>query len=78
MLEIASNDGSLIKHFRKHTNKLIGIEPSLNHIQHTESLRIKTYAEFFTVDFATRLCTELQQKPKLIMANNVLAHVPKL
>lgn len=76
VLEIASNDGSLIKHFKNNTNCLIAIEPSIDHIHLTEALDIKTYSQFFTTEFSNVLRNELKQLPKLILANNVLAHVP--
>jgi 2-polyprenyl-3-methyl-5-hydroxy-6-metoxy-1,4-benzoquinol methylase len=77
VLEIASNDGYLLKNFLKHNIKVLGVEPAENVAEISRELGINTISEFFS----TQLATELLQKngyPKLIIANNVLAHVPDL
>lgn len=76
VLEIASNDGVLISQFQGVTNKLWGVEPSPEHAEITENKGIRTNNNFFNIELADRLIQELPQQPKLIMACNVLAHVP--
>ena len=77
VLEIASNDGYLLKNFLNLKIKAIGVEPAENVAQISRALGIDTISEFFS----SQLATELLQKhgyPKLIIANNVMAHVPDL
>jgi hypothetical protein len=77
VLEIASNDGYLLKNFLPLGIESIGIEPAENVAQKARDLGIHTISEFFS----NALANELFEKhgfPKLIIANNVMAHVPDL
>lgn len=77
VLEIASNDGYLLQHFLVNGIKVIGIEPATNVCERARKLNIPTINDFFT----ERLALELLEKyghPKMIIANNVLAHVPNI
>ncbi len=77
VLEIASNDGYLLKNFLKYDIEVLGVEPAENVAQLSRKLGINTISEFFSSQLAADI---LQQHgyPKLIVANNVLAHVPDL
>lgn len=77
VLEIASNDGYLLKHFVENEIKCIGVEPATNVSKISESYGIETINDFFTKELATKLVSTYG-KPRLIIANNVLAHVPDL
>ena len=77
VLEIASNDGYLLKNFLPFGIKAIGIEPAENVAEISKSLGIETISEFFSRDLANELLAE-HGYPKLIIANNVMAHVPDL
>lgn len=77
VLEIACNDGYLLKNFLTNGIKVVGIEPAENVAQICRNLGVETISEFFTSDLATSLLLE-RGFPKLIIANNVLAHVPDL
>ena len=77
VLEIASNDGYLLKNFLNLKIKVIGVEPAENVAEVSRALGIDTISEFFS----SQLASEILQKhgyPKLIIANNVMAHVPDL
>jgi hypothetical protein len=77
VLEIASNDGYLLKNFSRYGIRTIGVEPAENVADISRGLGIHTISEFFS----SRLAKELLAKngyPKLIIANNVMAHVPDL
>ena len=77
VLEIASNDGYLLKNFLRYGIRTIGVEPAENVADISRGLGIHTISEFFS----SRLAKELLAKngyPKLIIANNVMAHVPDL
>lgn len=77
VLEIASNDGYLLKNFLPHGIETIGIEPALNVAGISRSLGIETISEFFSSELASELFLK-KGYPRLIIANNVLAHVPDL
>ena len=47
VLEIASNDGYLLKNFLKHDIKVVGVEPAENVAEVSRKLGIHTISEFF-------------------------------
>lgn len=77
VLEIASNDGYLLKNFMPLGIKVIGVEPAENVAEISRNLGIETISEFFSSDLANALLDRYGH-PKLIIANNVMAHVPDL
>jgi len=77
VLEIASNDGYLLKNFLPFGITAIGVEPAKNVAEISRSLGIQTISEFFSSQLAKELLAK-HGYPKLIIANNVMAHVPDL
>jgi len=77
VLEIASNDGYLLKNFLSHGIPVLGIEPARNVSKVARALGIETISEFFSSSFARDLYAK-RGFPKIIIANNVMAHVPDL
>jgi SAM-dependent methyltransferase len=77
VLEIASNDGYLLQHYRDAGVPVLGIEPARNIAAAAEARGIRTRCEFFGSNLAGRLWAEAV-RPDVIHANNVLAHVPDL
>lgn len=77
VLEIASNDGYLLKNFLNFGIKAIGVEPAENVAELSRGLGIHTISEFFSSSLAHELLSK-NGHPKLIIANNVMAHVPDL
>jgi len=77
ILEIASNDGYLLKNFLSYGIPVLGIEPARNVSEIARALGIETISEFFSSGLATDLYTK-RGFPKIIIANNVMAHVPDL
>ena len=75
VLEIACNDGYLLKNFVEFKIKVLGIEPAENVAVISENLGIETVSEFFSSELAKKILKD-KGFPKLIVANNVLAHVP--
>jgi SAM-dependent methyltransferase len=73
VLEIASNDGTLLKEFQELGMSVLGVDPATA-ISHKASQEgITTLPEFFTEELATEIAKQ-RGKAKLICANNVLAH----
>ena len=77
VLEIACNDGYLLKNFLGTEVKILGVEPAKNVSKRASDLGIPVINEFFGADLATRIIEEFGY-PKLVIANNVLAHVPNI
>ena len=77
VLEIASNDGYLLKNFVPLGIRVIGVEPAENVAEVSRSLGIETISEFFSSQLARELLSQ-RGYPRLIVANNVMAHVPDL
>ena len=77
VIEIASNDGYLLKYFSKKRIPVLGIEPAKNIAKVAESAGIPTLTEFFSTQLAQKLFKEKNQAD-LLIGNNVLAHVPRL
>ena len=77
VVEIASNDGYLLQYFKELEIEVLGVEPSANVAAAAEARGIPTDVSFFGAKQA-RLLADSRPKPDLIIANNVLAHVPNV
>jgi SAM-dependent methyltransferase len=77
VVELASNDGYLLKNFLSMGVAVLGIDPSGTVAAAAEKIGVPTLVEFFGVKIATGLAAKGRQAD-LIIANNVLAHVPQL
>lgn len=75
VVEIASNDGYLLQYFKKLGVKVLGVDPAANIAKEANAKGIPTKVEFFGAGAADRLREE-GFAPDLMIANNVLAHVP--
>jgi SAM-dependent methyltransferase len=77
VVEVASNDGYLLRHFVERGVPVLGIEPAANVAEAARALGIPTEVRFFgratAADLAARGC-----RADLLLGNNVLAHVPDL
>jgi hypothetical protein len=77
VLELASNDGYMLKYFKEKQIDVLGIDPAKNLAFYSAIKGIPTISEFFGSTLAQRILKE-KGYPKLIIANNVLAHVPNI
>jgi SAM-dependent methyltransferase len=77
VVELASNDGYLLKNFLEMGIPVLGIDPSDTVAAAAEKIGVPTLVEFFGAKVATDLKRQGRQAD-LIIANNVLAHVPQL
>lgn len=77
VIEIASNDGYLLQYFQKQKIPVLGIEPAENVAAIAESKGIPTIVEFFGEVMGEKLVKQ-GRRADLIVANNVLAHVPDI
>jgi SAM-dependent methyltransferase len=76
VIEIASNDGYLLQYFKDNGVPVLGIEPARNVAAAAEAAGIPTLVEFFGRKTGERLGAS--EAADLLVANNVLAHVPDL
>jgi len=77
VVEVASNDGGLLRCFQSRGLKVLGIEPAANVAEIARSAGVETTARFFGLELATELKRD-GLSPRLLVGNNVLAHVPDL
>ena len=73
VVELASNDGYLLQYMMESRIPCLGIEPTHATAEAARAKGIETLEEFFGVALAKKL-----PKADLIIANNVLAHVPDI
>jgi hypothetical protein len=77
VIEVASNDGYLLKNFVEMGIPCLGIEPTKGTAKAAEKLGIPVIREFFGETLGKRLAREGKQAD-LIAGNNVYAHVPDI
>ncbi len=75
VVELASNDGYLLRHFVELGIPVLGIDPAPGPAAAAREKGVPTLEEFFGVELAERLVAEGKQAD-VIIANNVMAHIP--
>lgn len=73
VVEIGSNDGTLLKHFEGYGCRTLGVDPSDVAI----TSGVPTIGEFFSEELAERIATQ-HGRPEVICANHVFAHADDL
>ena len=77
VVEVASNDGYLLRNFKAAGIPCYGIEPTASTAKAARDIGIESIEEFFGQTLAQKLLTQGRQAD-LTAANNVLAHVPDI
>ena len=78
IIEIASNDGYLLQHFKAKGIPVLGIEPAANVAKVAwEKKQIPSVVKFFGLKTAEELVAD-GKLADLLLGNNVLAHVPEI
>lgn len=75
VIEVASNDGYLLQYFKRQGVPILGIEPARNVAATAQKAGIPTLVEFVGEETARKIVGEGHQAD-LLIANNVLGHVP--
>ena len=77
VVEIGSNDGSLLKAYKALGMKVLGVDPAKTIAETASSEGVPTLPEFFTSSIARNISKE-QGLAKLICANSVFAHADNI
>jgi hypothetical protein len=77
VIELASNDGYLLSEMKALGIQVLGVEPASMVAKIAKARGIPTLTEFFGANAARKIVREYGM-PKLVIANNVFAHVPDL
>ncbi|MHC4983009.1 MAG: methyltransferase domain-containing protein [Planctomycetota bacterium] len=74
VVEVASNDGYLLRNFVERGIPALGIDPAPGPVAVARNIGVPTMQEFFGIDLARRL-RDQGKRADVIIANNVFAHV---
>ena len=74
IVEIGSNDGTLLNFFQNAQMKVLGIDPAKQISERANQNGIETWNEFFDDSTVSRI----KEKAKIVVANNVMAHIEDL
>lgn len=77
VVEVASNDGYLLKHFVDMGVPVLGVEPTANTAAAAVQIGVPTQVNFFNAATGADLAAR-GKRADLMAANNVLAHVPDI
>lgn len=77
VVEIGSNDGTLLGEYRQRGFRVLGVDPARNLVEAARERGVDTIAEFFTADLARDILAK-HGPADLIIANNVFAHADDL
>lgn len=77
VIELASNDGYLLKNYVEKGIPVLGIDPCKGPVQAALKIGVPTMHAFFGLDLAKKLAAE-GKRADVIHANNVMAHVADL
>ncbi len=77
VVEVASNDGYLLRNFVASRVPCLGIEPARNIAEVAQGRGIPTLNQFFNLATARQIAAE-RERADLILGNNVFAHVPDI
>jgi methylation protein EvaC len=77
VVEIGSNDGIMLQHFKENNIRHLGVEPSANVAQVARDKGINTISEFFDESLAVNIVQKYGRADAFLGAN-VMCHIPYL
>lgn len=77
VVEVASNDGYMLKNFVREGIRCLGVEPASNIASVAIEAGIPTWVDFFGLDTARQILQQ-QGPANLILGSNVFAHAPDI
>lgn len=75
VLEIGSNDGTLLSFFKKYTDNVLGVDPARNLVEMNKEKGVDYIAEFFNTSTGSEI-VKSRGKFDLLVALNVIPHTP--
>ena len=77
VIDIGSNDGTLLKIFKEHHTKVLGVDPAIEIAKKASTEGIDTLPSFFNINLAKKIKSKYGLA-SVITANNVFAHADNL
>ncbi len=77
VIDIGSNDGSLLRSFKNKGMRVLGIDPALSIAQKATESGIETLPTFFSIDVANKIRKRYGQA-RIVTSNNTFANVDNL
>jgi SAM-dependent methyltransferase len=77
VVDIGSNDGTLLRCFRDHGMRVLGVDPAEETAAQATRDGVETLPEFFTAQLAERICSA-HGTATFVTANNVFANIDDL
>ena len=77
VVEIGSNDGTLLRHFKEAGFKVLGVDPARAIARRATENGVDTLGEFFTAKLANGIRAD-KGRAAIIIANNVIANIDNL
>lgn len=78
VVEIGSNDGSLLKEFQKlGVGRVLGVDPAADIVAKANAEGVPTIRDFFSSETAEAIVSDYR-RADIVVANNVFAHVPDI
>lgn len=77
VVEIGSNDGILLKHFKAMGQRVVGVDPAVDIASAATAAGVPTLPDFFTAEVAQQILKE-HGEASVVTANNVFAHADDL
>jgi len=77
IIDIGSNDGSLLQNFKKNKFKVLGVDPALNIVKIANKNKINTIHGLFNYTISEKI-KKKYGKAKIVTAFNVFAHTDKM
>ena len=74
VVELASNDGYMLRNFVEKGVQVLGIDPAPKQVEAARAAGVDSICDFFGADLAGKLVDE-GRRASLVIANNVVAHV---
>lgn len=77
VIDIGSNDGSLLVGYKKYKTRCVGVEPAKNLMKFYKQTNIIKYNNYFDIKLAKKILKK-HGKAKILTATNVFPHIPNL
>src|SRR3989344_552646 len=75
ILEIGSNDGTLLSFLKKHTDNVLGVDPAKNLVELSAKINVETLPVFFNTSTVNDIIND-KGKFDIVVALNVIPHTP--